>query len=296
MLLNLKKWPESHVIWFAELVVHAIVVDDYISPVEMDYLSRIVCAIESDEEKDRLFKMVESKEKRPLAAPPGLSSELKGIIFTELAALMIADLDFDKSEQVFMVELAQTFGFSRPYTEKLMAWCMQGYTWKRVQMNLLGIQNARDYESVPFVPLDEFNADQRLWYAEVCINTIIVDGKITPDELALIRTTLGFIENNVQKDTLLHYLKNRLHPKLQAPHGISEKTLQIVYFEVITHFVLQYQGGEKDRLFTRNLARVCQFQNELILKADKWWQMGLSWRRYSLILIKNVELVAEPVT
>ncbi|MDT8445471.1 MAG: hypothetical protein RRB13_01085 [bacterium] len=286
--MNLKKWPQSQLLWFSRLVVYAIKSDRRISPIEIDYLGRIVQLIEDEEQRSELLDLVDSDQPAPLPQPPDLSPQTRAAVFTELGALLVADFDFDQAERDFLLVLSGQFRFSSKYAEELMAWCNQGCLWKRIQLSLLGLSGPED--RAPVIPVDDFSMEQRLWYAEVCVIAIVIDGRITDEEVAMLRTTLGFVENKVEAENLINYIKIRLRPQVRQPSGISDEALRLIYFEMITHFVLQFQMSDKEQVFIRQLASLSGLNNDLLQKSLNWWKMGLEWRKHSLDLVQQVEL------
>ncbi|MBU2647471.1 hypothetical protein KKI24_22380, partial [bacterium] len=88
-------------VWYADLVISAILADNEISPSEVDFLKQVIAIVPEANKKKELMQRISSKKKAELTAPTGMSKEILAAIFVELMLIMISDLDFADDEKVF---------------------------------------------------------------------------------------------------------------------------------------------------------------------------------------------------
>jgi len=88
-------------VWYANLVISAILADDEISPSEVDFLKQVIVIVSDPEKKKELMQRISLKKKFPLTEPPGFAKEILAAIFIELSLIMISDLDFADDEKAF---------------------------------------------------------------------------------------------------------------------------------------------------------------------------------------------------
>ncbi|MDX2471085.1 MAG: hypothetical protein QNL04_10975 [SAR324 cluster bacterium] len=285
----LKQWSQAQVIWYIEVVIHAIDADGVVAPIEMEYLSNLFVHVEDSTMRMRLRMIIEDSERPSIKSPPEISKKGLAWAFTEIAALMIADFDFDQKEQAFLQELATLMGLNEKFIPYLIKWALQGHAWQQSRIALLEVKPDEDGNYSLQVPLMSFDTEQRLWYAQILVNSIVIDGKIDNDEIEMFKGVLGFVEDNLQKENLLKHVKRKVRPTLYAPKGIDESVLKLVLFEVLTHFVMQNQMHDKEKIFIRQLGNILLLPDDLTEKAILWWSEGVNWRRKVPALIHNAQ-------
>ncbi len=271
------------------MVIHAIDADGVVAPIEMEYLSQLFVHVEDSTMRVRLRMIIEDSERPKIKTPPHLSKKALAWVFTEVAALMIADFDFDEKEQAFLLGLARLMGLDEKFIPYLLKWAMQGYAWQQSRIAILRIEADEEGNYILQVPIMNFDAEQRLWYGQVLVNAIVIDGKIDKEELEMFKGILSFIGNNLQKENLLKYVQRKIRPSLYAPKGVDEATLRLVIFEVLNHFVMQNQMHEKEQIFIRQLGNILLLPDDLTDKAIAWWKEGVNWRMKVPALIHNAK-------
>jgi uncharacterized tellurite resistance protein B-like protein len=108
-------------VWYANLVISAILADDEISPSEVDFLKQVIVIVSDPEKKKELMARISSKKKSPMTEPPNVAKEILAAIFIELSLIMISDLDFAEDEKAFLKTVADLFRFEKTSIEPFSA-------------------------------------------------------------------------------------------------------------------------------------------------------------------------------
>ncbi len=289
MRTELKDWKQEHLIWYIELIVHAMDADDDITSAEMEILAKACRHLKSKPERERIVKLLES-EKPPVGIPPEeLSPEDLSWVFTQIVAVFIADFDFSKEEDEFLSHLSWLFNFSDDYFAQLLDWCNQGFAWKKSLLEIFKEeQRSDDFAPEFIVPLHQFNAEQTMWYAEMIVSAIVVDDVITDDELELFKMVISFVRNRENNQTLLAALRSRQMPKMHPPTGIETATLKRVLIEIINHFIFNNEQGVEEEVFVKQLVEATELSPETLALSMQWWRAGVAWLNHANQLIGKV--------
>lgn len=271
-------------IWYARFVIGAILADDEISPSEVDFLKQVINIVEDPAEKKELMGLISTKNRPPLTPPDGISKEVLAAIFIELILIMISDLDFADQEKEYLQEVSDLFNFSNSYFVELMNWGEEGLKWKESQKYLITDDGSVDSFHVP---LDKLSSEQKTWYAQILIATIMLDGQVEDTELQFLKAAMSFLDNKRDQQQLVGYVKNKMSPPLQNPPNIQEVILRLVFFEVILIVSADESLSYTEQNFLKSVAQTCGFDDELLNKAVDWCQKGISWKQNKNPLISR---------
>lgn len=112
-------------IWYAKLMIDAILEDRKVEFSEIDYLVKVLYFLREDE-RNEMKALLKKQERIPNVLqdiPDTFTTEQKGSIFTELVLLMISDCDtFSTSERNYLEELAQGLGLSDDFRDQIFKW------------------------------------------------------------------------------------------------------------------------------------------------------------------------------
>lgn len=112
-------------IWYAKLMIDAILEDRKVEFSEIDYLVKVLYFLREDE-RNEMKALLKKQERIPNVLqdiPDTFTTEQKGTIFTELVLLMISDCDtFSTSERNYLEELAQGLGLSDDFRDQIFKW------------------------------------------------------------------------------------------------------------------------------------------------------------------------------
>ncbi len=274
-------------IWYSRMVIGAILADDEISPSEIDFLKQVVAVVDTPAEKKELMQMISSKNKPSLVEPPGIGKEILAAVFVELLLIMISDLDFADKEKEFMKEVSQLFGLKESYFIELMNWAEEGLQWKESQRQL--IPGELENESFQ-VPISSLSSEQKLWYSQTLIATIMLDGMVDEMELSFLKAAISIVDNRKYQKQLMGYVRNKMAPPLQVPPEFSPEVLVLIVIEVMRILSADESLSYTEQTHLKNISDLCGFSSELFDSMLNWCQRGLSWMRNKNPLIARCQL------
>ena len=185
--------PDQRV-WYAQLVIAAILADDEIDMSEMEFMKQVLTIVTDPAEKKKLMESIGHKKSPPLVDPPKIKNDILAAVFIELVLIMISDLDFDEKEKDFLKEVADRFSLADHYFLAVMKWGNQGLEWKASQDDLF-----RKLPDNFQVPIEQLTALQKLWYAQTLVSSIMCDGVIDKEEVSFIKMASSFVEDPKEK-------------------------------------------------------------------------------------------------
>ncbi len=287
MSVPVNKLNREQKIWYAKFVIGAILADDEISPSEVDFLKQVIGIVDSPVYKKELMQLISVKKRPPLTPPNDIPKEILAAIFIELILIMISDLDFAEKEKAYLKEVAKLFNFSNSYFSELMQWGEKGLEWKNSQKYLIkkngNIENFR-------VPLDKLNPEQKKWYANVLIATIMLDGLVEDTELQFLKAAMSFLDNKKDQQQLVGYVRNKMSPPITDPPGLSEDILLLIFIEVILIVSADESLSYTEQGHLKTIANICGFDSELLDKAVNWCNQGIAWKQNKNPLIAKCKL------
>ena len=140
------------------------------------------------------------------------------------------------------------------------------------------------------VPLNEFNAEQRLWYGYMVASATKADGSVDPSEIEFLVKTLHFL-NNDQKAKIKNYLKSeKIHSGLsKIPPGLTKKQLAIVFTELIWIIVSDGKLIKSEVSFIKTIAKWFGFSDEYFKRTLQWGEQMLKAEKYRRALVNKAE-------
>jgi len=277
-------------VWYADLVISAILADNEISPSEVDFLKQVIAIVPEANKKKELMQRISSKKKAELTAPTGMSKEILAAIFVELMLIMISDLDFADDEKVFLKQVADLFGFEKTYYLELMRWAEEGLQWKNSQQDLVaGGEKIENFQ----VSLGQLNSEQRKWYAQALIATIMLDGAIDEMELSFLKAAVSFVDNRKDQMELMGYVRNKMAPPLKNPPAMPESVLVYIFVEIIRIVSADETLSYAEQAHLKQISDLCGFKADQFEKCIAWCNRGISWMQNKNPLITNCKIIAK---
>jgi uncharacterized protein (DUF2225 family)/uncharacterized membrane protein YebE (DUF533 family) len=271
-------------VWYAQLVVAAILADNEIDMSEMEFLKQVLTIVNDPQEKKNLMTFIGHKKAPPLSEPSEIKKETLAAIFIELVLIMISDLDFDDKEKAFLKKVAKVFNLADRYFLAVMRWGVEGLEWKGSQEEL--------FPSLPKnfqVPLDQLNSAQKLWYAQALISSIMCDGVIDKEEVSFIKMASSFIDDPKEKQKLMAFVKNKMVPPMKAPPNIPPGILGQIYIDVMMTISADENISYKEQAFLKQLADFCDFSKGKYDEILGWSNKGITWKQDKNNLIAKIE-------
>lgn len=279
--------PEEQV-WFADLTVQAIWADGQLALREYEYFLRLVLSLEDQLAKTRLVRRLERGRPRPQAVPSSFPKPLLPQVYLEVASLMVCDWELDPSEREFLESLARRFGFEPDYHAHLIEWAEQGLSWQQQAKSL--VPSEVDL-GTKWVPLHQMSEAQRIWYAEVLVGAMSIDGLVDPLEAKLLKQALYFLPQ-AQKKRLVGMLSNGLEVPLLSPPNLEREVIFQVLFEVLEIVALNEEVCPKEAAFIADFIRVCNLPRRLEHQTTDWCEQGIFWRQQARALSHQVRFAA----
>ncbi len=271
-------------LWYADLVLAAILADQEINVSEVDFLKQVI-SILGPADRPGLVKKIEAKIMPQLQPPPqGIADDLLGAIFMELILIVISDKDFAEGEKAFLEQVGALFGFTDSYQFLLMKWLKAGLAWKKGQTRLLP-----GGSSLERVPLKQFNSAQKKWYATVLVSTILLDGQVDALEMSFLKMAISFLEEKRDQAELMAYVKNRMCPKIEVPPGLSLEVLTLIFIEVLLLISADESISFTEQNHLQQLAKQCDFDAAHLRQLIEWCKQGVQWKNEKNSLIAKVK-------
>ena len=276
-------------IWYANLVLSAILADNEINLSEIDFLKQVLNIIESPQDKAGLMLSVEKKEMPPLTAPPNIPSPILVAIYLELILIIISDIDFDEGERAFLEKVGSLFGFTKTYQKALMNWLEEGLEWKQAQLYLT--QGGEGYTQVP---LKKLTSEQKKWYAKVLVSTILLDGEVDSMEMSFLRMAISFLDHRVEQAEMMAYVKNRMMPNVPSPPmGMNTEILTLIFIDVLLLVSADETISYSELNHLQQISSTCGFASAHFNKLVEWCNRGVAWKNDKIKLMASIGREAE---
>ncbi|MDT8447435.1 MAG: hypothetical protein RRB13_11140 [bacterium] len=272
--------------WYAQLVVAAILADGEIDASEVEFLRGVIGVVKEPVARQALLAHIEAKQPPPVHEPPSaIPDQILAAIFTELILICIADVDFAVEERTFLEEVAGVMSFTPAYLKMLMNWLEDGLRWKRAQSELLPPSSGF---TIGQVPIDQFSSEQRYWYAQLLISTIMLDGRLDEMELQFMKMAVGFVQEKPLKMKLMGYVKNKMSPPLSSPPDFPRDLLILIFVNVIQIVSADESISYSEQTMLKELSDLCGFESDLFARLISWCNQGVSWKGNKNGLIQRV--------
>lgn len=273
--------------WYAQVVISAILADGEVSYSEIDFLKQVISLISAPEIRKSLMTQIGLKQAKTIESPPvTIDKPILSAIFLELILIMISDLDFDKGEKDFLEKVSNLMGFSSKSFKDCMKWANEGLKWKVEKSRFI-----QDQKILAGLPLQELTTDQKQWYAEVLISTILLDGDIEEMESELLKLSLSLITSPQERGKMIGHIKNRIKLPLEVPPDCSEDILTKMFLEILEFVMSSESISYCEQTHLRNLADFCEFPESKFKRMMQWAMEGISWQKSKSHLINNVQFI-----
>ena len=270
--------------WFANLLIHAIWADGKIVLSEFESLQRLIGLFKSLENRTQLMRHLENNQGEPIVLPPDLDRKLLPQVYLEVLNFSISDWDLAEEERNFLETLSNQFGFAKSFQYTLMQWAEEGLRWQEDQRLLVPREVTLKN---PRVPLHQMTDQQKVWYAEVLVSVVMIDGIVDPMEIKLLRTALSFVAEEKEKKRLLAFIKNRMRPSLLSPPpGLEMEVIYLIFFEVLRVMSLNDELANKEMIFIGDYIKACNLPASLEDRTLVWCKRGTTWRQKRKSLAK----------
>jgi len=273
----------SQRLWYARMVVAAILADGQIDVAEVEFIKQVISIIEDPKSKTAILKLIETKQAPPIEPPPqSTPDQLLAAIYLELVLICLADSDFNSDERFFLKQVATSLEFTDSYIKKVELWLEEGLDWKQKQMSLLPANSGLHMGEVP---LKEFNAAQKLWYAQLMVATILLDKNLDDFEVQFLKMAISFVEAKADKITLMRHVKNRIAPSIEPPPKFTQNQLIQIMFSVIQVISADEAISYAEQTYLRELFETCSLPAPVHQALFSWCQQGVQWKSSKNALI-----------
>ncbi len=276
--------------WYAQMVVAAILSDNEITHAETEFIKQTIEIVKRSDEKQKLLRCIASKTAPYLSGPPGIPPKVLAAIFLELSLILISDLDFSDPERKFLEEIGQLYGFTYDYYLELLKWCEQGLAWKNRQREL--VSELCKSERLK-VPVSELNEEQRNWYAQTLVSTILSDSQLDKEEVVFLKMAIALVNDSEHKRELLKQVSSHIAPPLSQPPGFSNEILVLIFFEVMLIVSADEELGVHEQMHLKRLSDLCGFPDFLFKSLLQWCRLGVKWKQSKNPLIARCKTQRE---
>ncbi|MCP4296194.1 MAG: TerB family tellurite resistance protein [Proteobacteria bacterium] len=290
MAVPIKALTQFQKMWYARMVIAAILADGEISQPETEFIKHTLDIFRDPKDRNELLSYISKRVPPPISEPIGFHPEVLAAIFVELCLIIISDLEMSPKERDFLQELAEQCKFAKEYYLKLIKWCEAGLGWKNSQSELRMI----DGGECDHVPVAELSTKQQFWYAQVLIGTIMSDGELDRDEVSFVKMALSFVQDPRLRKQLAAYISNHTSPPLTKPPELSRDILVQIFIEVMLIVSADEVLGAQEIVYLKKLSDLCGFPKELHDQLVRWCELGVRWKQARNPLISQVKVLKEP--
>ncbi len=290
MSVPFKALTQSQRFWYAEMVIGAVLADGEISQPETEFIKDIIRLVKKPEDKQDLMGRLASKRPPPISRPSGVLPKVLAAVFLELVMVLISDAELTDAEKRFLEETARVFRFSDSYIKALMNWSLDGLSWKNEQVQLTVSDGKTGDTGVPVASL---NDEQRRWYAETLVATIMSDQQLDASEVRFLKVAIDLVKDEGYQQKLTEMVRKNTAPPLTPHPGIEGNVLKRIFFEVMLITTADESLDEKEKEYLKQLAEFCGFQDSLYQRMIDWCLQGIKWKQMKNRLIENCELSQE---
>jgi len=289
MTIDISKLDQTQIVWYAKLVVTAVLADDEIAPSEVKFVKDILKFIDDKAAQAKLIQLLEQKKMPPfLEQPPaGLDKFQLAEVLTQLIEICISDLELIVREEELLKKISVVFDFQEMYTRELIAWGKDGLETKGFQQKLISKRINDEYF---FVPLQKLDTEQKKWYVDVIVAALISEGAKEEREVALLKKLFHSSDSKEEQLMLRNHVMMKHRPPLKRPPKMHEQLLMMIFMEVIqiatTKGDLSYQGGQ----LLKNVADLSRMPTKSYTDLMDWCGRLVSWKQKGKKLIAGVRL------
>ncbi len=123
MEVPINAFNDEQRLWYSYLVASAIKADGNVNTSEVDFLVKAMHFLNQDQ-KNKIKSYIRSDRLLPNLGdvPKDINKKQLRIVFTELIKIIMCDGVVIKQEISFLKQIAQSFGFTKEYSEKCLEW------------------------------------------------------------------------------------------------------------------------------------------------------------------------------
>ncbi|MDT8448411.1 MAG: hypothetical protein RRB13_16080 [bacterium] len=271
-------------LWYANLVISAVLADGEINSAEVSFLKPVLSLIAKPEDRLQLAQAIQTCKAPPLTPPPdGTHGTLLAAIFSELIMVLLSDVDLAETEREFLEEVSEVVGFEPRYQAEWYAWMEEGLDWKSEGLKLTPAEDANW--------LQEFNEGQRFWYAQTLVAAILMDRQIDNLEMNFLKMAIGMVGEAKSRNSLMAHVKNRFAPQLSAPPPETTLTERIqVFLSILQLIATDEVISTQERGFLEQVAQLADIPPQEFNRMVSWAIRGMEWRNRKNPLIARVKL------
>lgn len=284
MAVPVAQLKEPQKLWYAKLVIAAVLADGEINRAEVAFLKPVLALVAKPEDRAALAQAIQSGKAPDLSPPPdGTHGTLLAAIFSELVMVLLSDVDLAEAEREFLEEVAEVIGFEAKYLAEWQAWMEEGLAWKSEGVELTP-DDSTDW-------LNEFSEPQRVWYAQTLIAGILLDRQIEDLELNFLKMAIGMVKDPKDRQQLMAYVKNRFAPTLTRPPAETTLDERIqVFLNLLQLIATDEVISTQERGFLESLAQLSDIPTQEFERMVNWGLRGVDWRNRKNPLIARVKL------
>ena len=280
----LKSLNESQTVWFAKLVLAAVNADGVLKLCELDVINKIFSKIKDSDIKMELVQLMETSEQIEVTPPENIKLLDLAEIYSQIIIILISDSDFAQEEKSFLKKLADLFGFTDGYYKELLDWGGKGCLWKQSMTKLLDNKYELDYFQVPYT---ELNEKQRIWYCEVLISIILIDGFVDEVEIELVELLVSMVENPMDRKKLVAYVKNKYSPPIGIPPDIPKSILKLIFLEAVHMAAINDSISITEINHIEEIAKDSGVSEDFITDCVNWHRVGIQWSKERQKIVKS---------
>ncbi|MDH5561384.1 MAG: TerB family tellurite resistance protein [Deltaproteobacteria bacterium] len=284
---KLAELNQDQKIWYAELLINTILADDLIRPSEIQFMKDIIGFIDSESERNRLITILKKSQKPKLRLPDKIDKTILAQIYVELIEICISDLELAEGEKKLLSTVSNLFYFSDTYFIQTMKWLEDGLNWKNSQLEII---NKKANEQNMIVSLDSLNTEQKKWYIDVMVSSLMVAGIRDKKEKNLLKIMLSSATSQQEQILLKHHVLLKHRPPMKIPPAIHQEIINQMFVEIILIFITYGTLSYMEQQHIKQLSDICRMPTQIYSKIMDWATVGALWRKRRQSLIDDVKL------
>ncbi len=287
MLRLIKEFKPEQLIWYGQLLVKMVIVDQNFSPSELQFVKEVLAQIPDEKERKSLVGYLEKQQEPPLRQPKSLNKEVLAQVFIQLIHVALADNELHAAELALLKSLSRLFDFHPNYLKDCLAWAQDGIYIRRLQQKLakrtLSLRNE-------LVPVKKLNTEQKKWYIDAVVAALIHEGLKEEKELNLLKRMFASTESREEQILLRNHILLQHRPPIRRPPPMPEGLTLLILMEVALigarNGDMSYQSSQHLRLLADVSRLSAKSYNELM----EWINQSVLWKKRERDLLNQVRL------
>ncbi|OGG95162.1 MAG: hypothetical protein A2527_08295 [Candidatus Lambdaproteobacteria bacterium RIFOXYD2_FULL_50_16] len=287
MPIDVTKLNQEQVSWYTSILINTVLADANVASSEVKYIKQVIKVIDDPDARDKLIRSLEDKKLTPLTQPKGLVKRQLGEILTELLEICISDLELERIEEEWAWKVAKVFDFHDMYTRECITWANEGLVAKRLQQTLIS-KTINDEEFI--VPIKALNVEQKKWYVDVIVSTLINEGVKEQYEVDLLKKMLMSSESKDEQLQLRQHVLMKHRPPLKRPPKMPDELLVMIFMEVVQISIRLGEMGYTASQYLKVLADLSRMPTKTYTDVMDWCNRLVAWKQRKKNLLANVRL------